>query len=299
MALGGGGARGLAHIGVLKVLEDEGIAIDIITGTSSGALIGALYACGFDASSIERKGLEFLESPEYKRARLEFLEDEMGEGGSTRLKKIVSYAKWKLIYNLSLVKLALVSEKRIEAIVNSIIPDKNIEDLKIPFACVSTDLTSNKELSFTRGPLKEAVRASITIPGLFPPLKWEGRRLVDGGAVNLVPVDIAFKLGADLVVAVDVKGAFPRSSPQEMKTGLDVILRTGYISGLFLNELQLKEADLVIRPEVNNVHWVNFNKLDYCVKKGEESTRAELVDIYRLIRKRRAGTLWKRLWEPG
>ena len=299
LALGGGGARGLAHIGVLKALEDEGILIDIIAGTSSGALIGALYASGFNASSIEKKGLEFLESSEYKKARLEFLKDEIEGEGSTRIKKIVSYAKWKLIYNLSLVKLALVSEKRIEAIVNSIIPEKNIEDLKIPFACVSTDLTSNAGLCFTRGPLREAVRASITIPGLFPPLQWKGRRLVDGGAVNLVPVDIAFRLGADLVVAVDVKGSLPRSSPEDMKTGLDVILRTGYISGLFLNELRLREADLVIKPEVGNVHWVNFNKLDYCVRKGEESTRAKLAEIYKLMRKRRVGTLWKRLWEPA
>lgn len=298
LALGGGGARGLAHIGVLKVLEDEGISIDVIAGTSSGALIGALYACGYNASSIEKKCLEFLESSEYKRARLEFLKDEIEEKGSKPIKKIVSYVKWKLIYNLSLVKTALVSEKRIKTIVNSILPNKNIEDLRIPFACVSTDLTSNGEIWFTRGPLREAVRASITIPGLFPPLKWEGRRLVDGGAVNLVPVDGALRLGADLVVGVDVHGSFPRSSYQEMKTGLDVILRTSYISGLFLNELRLKKADLVIKPDVDNIHWVNFKKLDYCIKKGEESTRAKLRDIYKLIRKRRAETLWKRLWEP-
>lgn len=300
LALGGGGARGLAHIGVLKVLEEEGIPIDVIAGTSSGALIGALYACGYNASSIERKSLKFLESSEYKRARLEFLKDEIGEESSRPIKKIVSYAKWKLIYNLSLVKLALVSEKRIKAIVNSILPDKNIEDLRIPFACVSTDLTSHRELCFTKGPLREAVRASITIPGLFPPLQWEGRRLVDGGAVNLVPVDVAFKLGADLVVGVDVKGSFPRSSHQEMKTGLDVILRTTYISGIFLNELRLRQADLVIRPEVGNIHWVNFKKLYYCIKKGEEATRAKLKEINKLIRKRKVETLWKRLWgTPG
>lgn len=298
LALGGGGARGLAHIGVLKVLEEEGVSIDVIAGTSSGALIGALYACGYSASSIEKKAIEFLDSKEYKRARLEFLQDELGEEGSTRIKKIVSYAKWKLIYNLSLVKLALVSEKRIEGIVNSLLPDRNIEDLEIPFGCVSTDLTSNGELSFTRGPLREAVRASVTIPGLFPPLKWRGRRLVDGGAVNLVPVEVAFKLGADLVVAVDVQGSFPRSSPQEMKTGLDVILRTSYISGLFLNEFRLAKADLVIKPGVGDIHWVNFDKLHYCIEKGEESTRARLAEIYRLINKRKAKTLWKRLWEP-
>lgn len=298
LALGGGGARGLAHIGVLKVLEKARISIDVIAGTSSGALIGALYACGYNASSIEKKGLEFLESNEYKRARLEFLEDEIGEEASRPIKRIVSYAKWKLIYNLSLVKLALVSEKRIEAIVNSILPDKNIEDLNIPFACVSTDLTANGELCFTRGPLREAVRASVTIPGLFPPLKWEGRRLVDGGAVNLVPVDVAFRLGADLVVGVDVQGSFPRRSSQEIKTGLDVILRTSYITGLFLNDLRLRKADLVIRPDVSNIHWVNFRKLDYCIKKGEESTTAKLAEIQKLIRKRKGETLWKRLWEP-
>ena len=299
LALGGGGARGLAHIGVLKVLEGAGIPIDVIAGTSSGALIGALYACGYNASSIERESIEFLESSEYRRARLEFLKDEIGEKGSRPIRKIISYAKWKLIYNLSLVKLALVSEKRIEAIVNSILPDKNIEDLRIPFACVSTDLASNGELCFTRGPLREAVRASITIPGLFPPLKLEGRRLVDGGAVNLVPVEVAFRLGADLVVAVDVRGSFPHSSHQELKTGLDVILRTSYISGIFLNELRLRKADVVIRPDVSNIHWVNFKKLDYCIKKGEESARAKLPEIHKLIRKRRVETLWKRLWAPG
>ncbi len=298
LALGGGGARGLAHIGVLRVLEEAGVSIDVIAGTSSGALIGALYACGHSASSIEKKALEFLGSNEYKRARLEFLKDEVGEEGSKRIQKIISYAKWKLIYNLSLVRLALVSEKRIEAIVNSLLPDKNIEDLRIPFACVSTDLTSNRELCFIRGSLREAVRASITIPGLFPPLEWEGKKLVDGGAVNLVPVGVAFKLGADLVVGVDVRGAFPRGSHQELKTGLDVILRTTYISGILLNELNLRKADLVIRPDVDSIHWVNFRKLGYCIRKGEESTRARLADIRKLMKKRRLETMWKRLWEP-
>jgi len=299
LALGGGGARGLAHIGVLRVLEEAGVSIDVIAGTSSGALIGALYACGYNASSIENKALEFLESNEYKRARLEFMKDEIAEENSRPIRKIISYAKWKLIYNLSLIRLALISEKRIEAIVNSLVPDRNIEDLRIPFACVSTDLTSNGELYFTRGPLRKAVRASITIPGLFPPLKWEGKRLVDGGAVDLVPVDVAFKLGADLVVAVNVRGSFPRTDHQELKTGLDVILRTSYISGVLLSELQLKKADLVIRPEVGSVHWVNFKKLKYCIKKGEETTRAKLGEIRKLMRKRRLETMWNRFWDPG
>jgi len=286
----------MAHIGVLKVLDEAGISVDVIAGTSSGALVGALYACGYRGYSIERKAKEFLESSEYKRARLEFLADELEEGEAKPIKKIISYAKWKLIYNLSLVKLALISEKRIEAIVNSLLPDKNIEELNVPFACVSTDLATNGELRFTRGPLREAVRASVTIPGLFPPFRSDGRILVDGGAVNLVPVDLAFSLGADLVAGVDVSGSFPRGQ-QELKTGLDVILKTTYISGVLLNRLQLKDAEIVIRPDVANVHWVNFRKLEYCIKKGEESARARLGEIRRLIRKSRARTMWKRLWD--
>jgi NTE family protein len=174
-ALGGGAARGLAHIGVLKVLEEHGIFPDVIAGTSIGALIGALYAGGLKAADIEQVALQV----DWKR--VVFLAD--------------------ITTPLS----GLIQGKRVISLLKSIMGgDSDFSHLKCPFACVTTDIRSGQQVVLRRGSLVEAVRASISIPGIFTPARIGGRYLVDGGLVNEVPVSVCREMGANYVIGVNV-----------------------------------------------------------------------------------------------
>ena len=173
-ALGGGAARGLSHIGVLKVLHQRGISPDMIAGTSIGAIIGALYASGYDPEDIE---------------------------------KIVLGLDWKKLANLVDVTLpfsGLLQGKRVVALLRSIFGRYDIFQLRFPFACVATDILSGEQVVIGDGDLVEAVRASISILRIFTPVELSGRFLVDGGLTNSVPVSICREMGADFVIGVNV-----------------------------------------------------------------------------------------------
>jgi NTE family protein len=173
-ALGGGAARGLSHIGVLKVLHEHGISPDIITGTSIGALIGALYAGGLDPNDIERLAL------------------------GLDWKKLLYLADMTLPLN------GLLQGKRVVSLLKSIMGDTTFSKLRCAFACVTTDIISGEQVVLTDGLLIEAVRASISIPGIFTPVAIGGRYLVDGGLVNTVPVSVCREMGAQYVIGVNV-----------------------------------------------------------------------------------------------
>ena len=174
LALGGGYARGLAHIGVLEVLEREGIPIDIISGTSIGALVGALYARKKDATLIKKQA-----------SRLDWI-------GMTSL------------VDLTLPRSGFIGGKRVTNLLRRFMGDIQFQDLDIPLACVATDIISGEEVVLREGSVVEAVRASISIPIIFKVARTNGRYLVDGGLVNNVPVSVAKKMGADFIIAVDI-----------------------------------------------------------------------------------------------
>lgn len=173
LALGSGSARGLAHIGVLRALEEAGITVHVVAGTSIGALIGAVHAAGrLDSLAATFRTLDW--------------------------RRIVSFI------DVVLPKSGLIDGVRIAALVREHVPSATIEALALPYAAVATDLTTGEEVVIRQGDVIEAVRASISVPGIFTPVRWNSRILVDGGLVNPVPVTVARALGADLVVAVDL-----------------------------------------------------------------------------------------------
>lgn len=247
VALGSGGEKGLAHIGVLKAFEEEGVPIDFMAGSSIGALAAALYGVGHDWRSM------------------------------TALARAFSR---RLILDWPPSKTGMISGRKAAAIIKAITRQKRFEDTRIPLAVVATDLISGERVVFTKGELYKAVRASISIPGIFQPLKMNGRLLVDGGVIDRVPSSVVREMGADIVIAVDVSGFAEKAV---IRSFFDVIMRSIDIMQQQLVKLQEMSADIVIKPNVVDKQAKVYNDLDQLIKMGEESARRRLQDIRRLI----------------
>jgi len=252
LVLSGGASRGFAHIGVIKVLEANRVPIDIIVGTSAGSLTGAMYAYYADAAKLEKAAWGLTEDTVFD-------------------------------FSLPNVLVGVVKGESIVTFINSRIPVKNIEDLKIPFAAVATDLVTGEKIVFKTGPVSTAVRASISIPGIFRPLIIGKKILVDGGVVDNVPVDVARSLGADIVIAVDVSSP---SRNDNIKNVIDVMMQTFNIMGNEISKYQIKDADVIIRPNVSSVGMIDFSKKTYLITEGEKAARAALPKIRETIEKK-------------
>ena len=257
LALGGGAVRGLAHIGVLEVLEKEGIPIDMIAGTSAGAAIGALYAEGKDISLIK----------------------DLAMG--------MSWRRLAPLVDLALPKTGFIEGKRIKKLLKLTIGDIGFGDLKIPLACVATDIMTGEEVVIDQGSVLEAVRASISIPVIFTVVRWKGRYLVDGGLVNPVPVSVLKRMGADVIIAVNVMPD-PVARVQQVEklrklNIVNVIMQSIYISSYLLVESCLKEADIVIEPQVVHIGPLDFNRTQESILQGEWATQDAIPEIKRLL----------------
>ena len=264
LALGGGAARGMAHIGVLEVLQREGIPVDLIAGSSAGAAIGAIYAQGKDFVEIKKLALDL-----GKHSLVPFLD-------------------------LSLPRSGLLRGRKIQNLVASIIGGNiNFSDLKMPFACVATDIDTGEEVVIDQGSVPEAVRASITIPGILTVVKWQGRYLVDGVLVNPVPVNVVKQMGADFIIAVNVipevtDRANQVSSDRRQKSRepniIHVLIQSVYIGTYALVEHSLEEADIVIEPQVAHIGAGDFHHVDECIRQGELAAQAAVPEIKRRLR---------------
>jgi NTE family protein len=251
LALGGGAARGLAHIGVLEVLEREGIPVDLIAGTSAGAAVGALYAKGRSVAQI---------------------------------KELVHNTGWRRLFSLidlALPKSGFIEGTRIKDLLRSVIGDISFSDLKVPLSCVATDISSGEEVVISDGPVLEGVRASISIPVIFTAVKWRGRYLVDGGLVNPVPVSTVRGMGADFVIAVNVippMGVRAQPPKEAKEPGIfQAIMHSLYIATYSLVSSNLAGADVVIEPKLPNIGYGDFHRAGETIKQGEIAAE-ELVE---------------------
>jgi NTE family protein len=231
LVLGSGGARGLAHIGVLKVLEKNNIPIHLIVGTSIGAFVGGFYAAGTGVDLMEKVALS---------VNKKFVAKMLAPG---------------------LPKSGLVNIDRIRSYLREFLGDLEIEQLRIPFASVATDLTTGEEVIHDSGPLVEAIIASIAIPGLFRPVHYQNRYLVDGGLVNPLPVSIAYKMGADLIIAVNVTPAPSKIwKPKESKGVFRLNRTVATLRELILNENKRsrKKSSAPLSTELEPPHWLQI-----------------------------------------
>jgi NTE family protein len=247
LALGGGAARGFAHIGVIKALEARGIYPDIIVGTSAGALVGALYAGGYNGLELNRMALSMDES---------------------------SLSDWTLSSR------GLFKGEGLQNYVNHEVKDRPIEKLDKKFVATATDLHSGQLVLFDRGNTGQAVRASASVPGVFQPTKIGDHEYVDGGLVSPVPVKVARRLGADIVIAVDISSRPIGADTSGLFTEL---LQTFSIMGQTIASYEEKDADILLRPELPNVSGSDFASRNASVLAGEEAVAQQAAHIKDVI----------------
>jgi len=242
LALAGGFARGIAHIGVLRVLRDQGIPVDVVAGTSVGALIGAAYCSGASLQDMERIAAET---------------------------KFTDFGRWTPSW------LGLATNNRLETFLSRFTPVKRFDELKTPLAIAATDINIGLPVYYCGGPIGPALRASCAYPGLFAPVKFEGRMLVDGFLTALVPIEGAFLLGAELVIAVYLESA----STEEPRTFTEVLSRSFTIIQKHADLEWRRHADIIIEPDVTPFLWDDFSKTPDLVRAGEIAARKALPAI--------------------
>ncbi len=246
LVLGGGAARGFAHVGVIRVLERQKIPIDLIVGANTGSLIGALYADRMSASDLERIALKLEERDIFD---YHFINPTQGFVRGDRLEDFVAK-------NLSI---------------------DDLERLKIPFAAVATDIQKGETVVLKSGSAARAVRASNAIPGIFTPVAYQGKFLADGGVLDNVPVEAARKMGADIVIAVDLGGEGGEEA--QVNNIFDAIVRSLYLAAREKSEAQLKRADVAIRPKLANTGLMDFSRKKELIALGMDAAEKALPAI--------------------
>ena len=285
LVLGGGGARGLGHIGVLKALKKHSIPIHMVAGTSIGAVIGAMYAATLDPHWIENKFKEFIDSEAYKRIGLHRLVP-TSQPNSSIFQTAATYMKNQIIINLANDRLGILKQERLSEIIEFLLPVKTFEELKIPFSCLAVDLNSGEDVVFNSGNLIEAIVASSAIPGYIPPIEKDGMLLTDGAVSCPVPVKTVRKMGADFRISVDV--GLNHFEPLENPNLLQVLGRAEQITSTRLGEVKSEKADITIRPDTMNVFWAEFDKIDQLIKLGVEETEKQFWQIKDNLKKKKS-----------
>lgn len=275
LALGSGGARGLAHAGVLQALEEADLRPTVVTGTSMGAIVGGLYAETRDADESWRRLERFARDPEFLDAWAPFIPKGTGqdeEGG--RFHDLMDGLQKKIMAVKTVTRPSLVDAERLRHPLAQMFRARSFAHLQLPFAAVGVDLYSGDRVLFREGDLIDAIYGSSAIPGVFPPLERGEQLIVDGGAPYRVPVDTCRELGADLVVAVDIPSFEP--SRARYRTGLEMILRCDAIARQRLDEMVISTADVVVSPMVGEFHWSDFRNSEDCRRRGYEAAREAL-----------------------
>ena len=251
LALSGGGARGLAHVGVIKVLAEHNIPIDMIAGTSIGSLIGGALASGLTADEIVQ----------------------MSQG-----------VRWRHLTRPSFSPIALLSNEPMGRFIKRRFPVTKFEELKIPLSVVACDLKKSERVVIKdTGDLVTAIRASCAVPGFFSPVKYDGRTLVDGGVMDLVPIDAVKAMGADVVIAVDLLscGSNYLETP---KTALGMIFKSAFILLRSSSKNQEQtDADITLAPRIAHIRPDRLNQNEDCRLRGEEIARENIEEIKRLV----------------
>ncbi len=284
LALGGGGARGAAHIGIIKVLEELRIPVDFVTGTSIGSIVGGLYASGMSSEELETTILNIDWDDAFndatKRESLSFRQKE--RDFSFMVKSSPGFREGKIILPAGLIdgqKLNFM----LKALTLPVVKITNFDELAIPYRAIATDIETGEAVVLKSGDLAYAMRASMSVPGVFSPIRIDGKLLVDGGMVNNVPIDVARAMGADIIIAVDV--GTPPLAGDNIKSVLDITdqLTRFMIHGNVMAQLEtLKAGDILIRPDLGDLGSGEFERSEEGIAIGEKAAREILQQLKKL-----------------
>lgn len=279
LVLSGGGAKGFAHIGLLKVLDEEKVPVDYIAGTSMGSIIGALYAMGYSGEEIEkiilsRDWLSYFNDT-IKR------EEELIENKNDKDKYAFSFPieNWRVKLPKGVVK-----GQSIDSVLSELYLDaKDINDfskLPIPFSCVATDVETGKEIILNKGYLPEAIRASMSLPSLFSPVEIDDKLLIDGGVVDNFPANIALNMGADYLIGVDIGSRLKKK--EEIGSFIDILNQTSNYKKVEATEEARKKVNLLLLPNMNKYELLSFDKAKDIIAEGEKAAREQIDEIRKL-----------------
>ncbi|MEA3560903.1 MAG: patatin-like phospholipase family protein [Candidatus Omnitrophota bacterium] len=247
LVLGGGSARGIAHIGVLEVLHREGMHFDLIIGTSIGSIIGAMYSLNMNIEKAKKFALEI---------------------------------SFRDIIDVAIPRLGFNRGKKLKMLIDRILEGRGFQDLKIPLAVVATDIANGQTVIYKSGDLNEVITASCSIPVIYEPVKIKGRSIVDGGIKNTVPVAIARELGADFIIASDVGFCVKNSLPGNI---FQVMMQSYQIQGQALSDYQSMDAEIIIKPDLGEIDQMAFEKAGECIEKGRQAAEKVLRKIKRVL----------------
>jgi NTE family protein len=279
LVLSGGGAKGVAHIGVLKVLEEVGIPIDYIAGTSMGSIVGGLYACGYSAKRIEyiTKGTDWNKMllDEISRRNISIIEkDDYGR----------YVGEFPIVKGRVTLPQALVDGQKVSMFLSHYTwPVHYITDfdkLPIPFRCIATDIENVKPVILKSGFLPDAIRASMAIPTFFSPIEMDGLLLVDGGIVRNFPVQDAREMGADIIIGVEVSASLYTKS--QLNSAFRIMDQASSFQASISNAEQRKKCDILIRPDIENYNMFSFENIDTLIMLGEKAARKMMPELQAL-----------------
>lgn len=274
IALGGGGARGIAHLGVLYTLEQYGIPINMISGTSIGAIVAALYAYKADSKKISQLFFDAQDSPEYKALQLERI--------ARNARKVSKFEniKGSFVNYVLHKRMGFLKAELTENFLRKLFGDIRFLDLQLPLALIAGNITQSKGIAFKGGDLIKAVQASMSLPMWMEPVEIDGDLYIDGIAHDVVPTKTLREMGADIVIAVDVS---LRNKPEKIRHALDVDSISHAMSVNRSIDLSLEYADIVIQPETQGLMWYDFDRSPQLIKAGREATKSLILAINKYL----------------
>ncbi len=289
LALGEGGARGLAHIGVLQVLQDHEIRVEHVAGTSIGAVVGAMYAETLDAYLVQERFEDLAQQEDYARLGLRrFARGEKREASFWDM--IGAKIMGTLALNLAQTRRGLLKADRLERALESLIHIRDFSECQLPFVALSTDISWGRETPLCTGNLIRAVTASSAIPGFFTPVEHEGLFLSDGAICCPLPVPYAEYAEDAVTMGVAVPTSLQRK--QESENAIDIMLRAEEINMHYFTSRLMERADIALYPEIGDVQWHEMERVREMVQAGREAAEAALPELERKLNKRRG---WFRL----
>jgi NTE family protein len=282
LVLGGGGARGLAHLGVLRVLEEAGVPIRAVVGNSAGAIMAAAWLQQESAASAIRHILAFQHSPSFQRLGLSFRPHRRQNGRAPSfVNRLLSGWRSQVAMHLLFRRASLFHRKRLEILIGAAVGPGRLEELRLPLHVVALDLASGDQVVLDRGDLRTVLTASSSVAGFFPPVRLDGRLLIDSGLADNLPVIAARERCGGPIVAVNLSCNLEER--HEYLTGIEALLRSEELASRWNNRQRAVLADVHIEPRVGNRYWLDFSEPESIVAAGETAARELLAEIRRLI----------------